>query len=262
MTDPDACDNIQPLLAELAANAATGHDRARTLEHLTGCAACRDEMTRLTRTVDALLLLAPRVEPPPGFEARVLAGLEANPPTTNHPRRLPGLRRLGRPFRVPRQRRRPAEAGRHARGRRLGLRIAAIVVTAAVSLAAGAGFARSRGEQDRRLAEHYRQTLRIAEGSYLRAAQLTTPDGAQAGSVFLYQGNPSWLLVTVTAAPLDGPYRLLIVDRAGAAYAAGTCPIAGGTGTAGYRLRVPVSNISEIQLHAPTPSDFRLTART
>jgi hypothetical protein len=55
---------------------------------------------------------------------------------------------------------------------------------------------------------------------------------------------------------------MLIVDRAGANHPAGTCHVTNGNGTAGYRLSIPLPDISEIQLHAPTPTGFQLTART
>jgi hypothetical protein len=269
MTDPAACEEIRASLAELATNAATGHDRARALEHLAACPTCRDEMAQLTRTADALLLLAPGVEPPPGFETRVLAALEANPPTANTPTTdAPTVKRWPRPRHLASLRRRgrrplsPAAAGAGGRRTHAGIRAAAAVVTIALALAGGAAFAHRRGEQDRQLAQQYRQTLRVAGGSYLTAAPLTTPGGERAGSVFLYQGNPSWILVTVTAAPADGAYRMLVIDDDGASHPAGTCHITNGNGTAGYRLRVPISRIDQIQLRAPGDTDLHLTART
>lgn len=263
MTEPYDCDTARVLLAELATSAATGHDRARALEHLANCPACREEMTQLARAADSLLLLAPRAEPSPGFEARVIATLEAHPPTATRPRRLAALGRVGRrpSTRQRRSQERPAYSGRRPRFR-LSVRLATTVIIMLISLASGAAFAQSRGAEDRALAEHYRQTLQVANGRYLKATRLTTPDGTQVGTVFLYQGNPSWVLVTVTAAPTDGPYLMVLLDRDGSSHAAGTCHVTNRTGTAGYRLPIPVSKIAEVQLRSPTPTDGHLSART
>jgi len=257
MTDPLACDDVRALLADLATGAATGHDRARAVEHLADCAACRREVAELSRAADTLLLLAPRVEPPAGFEARVIAALEGHPsPAGQSGHRASLGRRAGRWF----TRRPTHEQARTANRPRLRLAAGAVAVAVA-AFAGGATVVDRRTADDRELAEHYRQTLAVANGRYLSASPLTAPDGTRAGSVFLYQGNPSWLLVSVTAAPADGAYRMTILDRAGSLHPAGTCRIAGRTGTAGYRLPVPVSNVAEVRLHAPTPAVAQLTAR-
>ena len=65
--------------------------------------------------------------------------------------------------------------------------------------------------------------------------------GEQAGTVFLYQGNPSWLLVTVTSAPTDGRYEIHVLDRGGVARTVDSCQLDNRAGTAGYRLDIPVS---------------------
>jgi hypothetical protein len=261
MTDPHVCDAVQVLLSDLATGAATGEDRARAVEHLAECAACRREVAELARAADTLLLLAPRVEPPAGFEARVIGGLEAHPPAAHQPRHWASLGRRVSGWFTRRSTREPAATASRPRPSRR-LRLAAGAVALAVAaFAGGAAAAERRTADDRRLAEHYRQTLEVANGRYLSASPLIAADGSRAGSLFLYQGNPSWLLVSVTAAPADGAYRMTILDRAGDLHYAGTCRIVGRTGTAGYRLPVPASNVAEVQLHAPTPTVAQLTAR-
>ena len=61
---------------------------------------------------------------------------------------------------------------------------------------------------DRSLADHYRSVLAEAHGSYFSAARLRDAAGAEGGTVFLYQGAPSWLVITVSQ-----PY-VRSVDRA------------------------------------------------
>ena len=50
---------------------------------------------------------------------------------------------------------------------------------------------------DRVTAERYRDTLAQADGRYFGAGPLRDATGAEAGVVFGYQGEPSWVLVTV-----------------------------------------------------------------
>ncbi|GAA4459532.1 zf-HC2 domain-containing protein [Phytohabitans houttuyneae] len=243
MSEPHGCPEVRELLPELATGALAGDERALALGHVGGCATCRRELAALSRAADAVLLLAPPVEPPPGFEGRVLARLDTGSSPGRRRRRslLPGgLRLWPRP--------------------RLAIAFAVAVVVAA---GAGAQAVRWQTEADRELARQYRQTLDVADGRYLKAIRMTTVDGQPAGTAFLYQGNPSWLLVTVYAAPADGAYDVLVIDRGGAAHPAGTCEVADRNGTSGYRLGVAVSAVGQIQLRSRTVPDAVLagTAR-
>ena len=69
----------QDLLTEVALGIADGAERARVLEHVSGCADCRRELERQSAVADELLLLAPEQEPPPGFELGVLRAIEPAP---------------------------------------------------------------------------------------------------------------------------------------------------------------------------------------
>jgi hypothetical protein len=232
MPELPECFAVRPLLPELATGASAGDERARALGHVATCLDCGRELAELTKTADALLLLAPPAEPPPGFESSVLARLEA--------RRAP----------VPVHRSRRRRAG------------TVLALAAAVVLAAGTGstITHQQSADDRRLADQYRETLDVADGRYLTAARLTTADAQAAGTVFLYQGNPSWLLLTVTAAPTDGLYDIIAIDRHGAAHPLGRCHVADRTVTAGYRLPLPLAEITQIRLHATARDGARLTA--
>src|SRR4029450_14086852 len=77
-----SCEEVRSLVPELALGIAAGDDRARALEHLADCPACRGRLEELSIVADELLLLAPAQEPPAGFESRVLGRLEppARPP--------------------------------------------------------------------------------------------------------------------------------------------------------------------------------------
>jgi hypothetical protein len=223
MDEVYGCGHSRDLLAELATGVLTGHERAEALQQVAGCASCRAELAQLARAADALLLLSPEIEPPHGFEGRVIAALGQKP--------------------------------RPKTGRRL-LALAASVVLAA---ALGAAAVWRATAPDRSLADQTRQTLAIANGKYLKALKLTTDAGTVAGTVFLYQGSPSWLLVNVTSAPNDGGYRLQLVGREGRSYAVGTCEVSGGTGTTAYQLKAPVDTITEVHMNGP--GDTHLVAR-
>ena len=77
--------------------------------------------------------------------------------------------------------------------------------------------------------ERYRRTLTIANGSYLAAAPLLSGDGDRAGTLFLYQGKPSWGLLTVTSAPGDGSYTVTVKERDGSLHLVGACAVTGRT---------------------------------
>jgi hypothetical protein len=233
MADSHPGDIMRSLLSELATGAIAGDERALVLEHLVDCGPCRQELARLTRAADALLAFAPQVEPQPGFESRVLASLGTSAPAP-HPSRRPGPRRGG-------------GGRRRHRAVRL-LTAAAIAVTA---LTGGAMLTHWRDQDERTIADRYRQTLAVADGEFLTAGPLTNSEGLRAGTVFLYQGKPSWVVVTVTAALADGRYEMLVVDREGDYHPAGYCVVRNHAGTSGYQLPLPVSSVAKIKLRLP-----------
>jgi anti-sigma factor RsiW len=96
------CERFRELAPELALDVLSGDERAPMIAHLERCHACGDHLGQLTAVGDGLLSLVSDLEPPSGFETRVL------------------------------QRLRPAMA---ARRRRRNL----LAVAAAVVIAAGAG---------------------------------------------------------------------------------------------------------------------------
>ena len=73
------CAELEALAAELALGTVSGAERAGALDHLAGCAACRALVEELAGVADRMLLLAPVIEPPPGFESKVLARMGVAP---------------------------------------------------------------------------------------------------------------------------------------------------------------------------------------
>jgi anti-sigma factor RsiW len=66
------CERYSGELAELALGVLTGRDRAEALSHVASCPRCAEELEQLSRVADTVVLAAPEMEPPVGFEVRML----------------------------------------------------------------------------------------------------------------------------------------------------------------------------------------------
>lgn len=75
-----SCQQLHELDAELALGVLPGEQRAAALAHLDHCPDCREHIEQLTMVGDALLEVVPGVEPPLGFETRVMNRLNPVPP--------------------------------------------------------------------------------------------------------------------------------------------------------------------------------------
>ena len=74
------CAEFADAAAELALGVLTGRERAQALAHLDHCEACRENVRQLTVTGEELVGLLPAVEPPAGFETRVMERLGLGTP--------------------------------------------------------------------------------------------------------------------------------------------------------------------------------------
>jgi hypothetical protein len=216
------CRKAREIAAELALGVADPSERARALQHLEHCAACRQALEDLSLTADRLLLLAPEIDPPAGFEARVLA---SRAPSRFGPKRL--------------------------------LAAAAALVVAA-ALGAGSVWWATAG--DRRTAAYYRDVLDTAHGRYFQASTLRTADGRVAGQVFGYQGNPSWLLLVAKRALPPAGYRIWLVTKSGRRISVGVMgvrPLGRGEaqGSWGGTIPVDLSSVASVELEGPRPAE-------
>ena len=75
MTRTIDCEAFADDAADLALGFSPEPLRSALLAHAADCARCAAELADLGRTVDALVELAPEVEPPAGFEARAVAAM-------------------------------------------------------------------------------------------------------------------------------------------------------------------------------------------
>lgn len=72
---PLDCAQVRELAPELALGVLSGSERAEVLLHASQCTRCQALIAELGEAADALPSLAPEIEPPSGFEARVLGTL-------------------------------------------------------------------------------------------------------------------------------------------------------------------------------------------
>jgi hypothetical protein len=202
------CEEIRGLAAELALGIVEGEERGRALEHLAECPECRAEVEKLSDVADELALLAPHREPPPGFESRVLARVLPPPPR---------------------------------RRRRLRL-----VLAPAVAALTAVGITLAVVSSDLRLASHYRHTLDEANGKEFESYRLSQ-GGSPAGTVFSYQGYPSWLLITVDPSHRAGLGAAKLVMEDGAQVPLRWFHL-DGTGSSGGGIPVDPRDVSVVRL--------------
>jgi hypothetical protein len=72
-----SCAELRDVAPELALGVLGGAERAEAIMHVNGCARCQALVNEYAEVADAIPLLAPEMEPPPGFEERVLAAEHA-----------------------------------------------------------------------------------------------------------------------------------------------------------------------------------------
>jgi anti-sigma factor RsiW len=209
------CDHFAEVAAELALGALTGAERSAALAHLEHCEDCRALLRDYSATSDLLLLAAPEVDPPAGFEVRLLDRLHASGWAADA--KVVPLRRRPRP---------------------------AIAAAAAVLLLAGAGIGIGIG-----LAAAPSQGHETA----LRTATLRSTSGADAGQVAVSAGSPSWLFMNFHQSDLTG-WVYCVVTAGGVQQDLGTFWVHDGSGSWAAPLSSPGHTVSEATVEGPTGS--------
>jgi Putative zinc-finger len=217
------CEQTRKLASELALGIADGAERAQALDHLAGCPECRRAVAELSEVSDELLLLAPEVEPPVGFESRVLARIQPPPKTR---------RRIAWPRRA-----------------LLTLAPAAVAATLATVVVLGAT------SDDRRLAGQYREALSAAHGSSFEAARLRAPGNVGSGVVYAYRGSPSWIFVYLDRSHRSASYRAELATTSGRLVPVRSLRIDPATGSGGQAIAVDLRDVASVRLVGTTPGD-------
>ena len=198
-----SCRQCQELAAELALGMLLGHDRARMVAHLEGCTPCQDTVSALTVTTDRLVELLPAVEPPAGFEQRVISALTS-------------------PSRA-RRRWMPAAAG--------------LVVLA---LAIG-GWIVGRATHNltpTAIDTHAENNVQAGERTVLYAPLTTEgpePAEHQIGQAYLYPGSAPWIYLSLdtNSTITSDPVRFEVIRRDGSTVQVGTFALTHGRATWG-----------------------------
>ena len=100
---------------------------------------------------------------------------------------------------------------------------------------------------DRRLAAGYQAVLSQGRGAYFLAAPLHGTQG-RVGTMFGYQGQPSWVMVTLQpSTQTEGRFQVQVVTRDGRYLSMGDAVLGGGKGTWGGQLPVDLSAVHELR---------------
>ncbi|HEX7101100.1 MAG TPA: zf-HC2 domain-containing protein, partial [Nitrolancea sp.] len=73
------CEEVRLLLSAVAIGALDADEAAEVAQHLLECRDCRQELDRLSDTVDLIGFVAPQIEPPASLRASFLSQLEDEP---------------------------------------------------------------------------------------------------------------------------------------------------------------------------------------
>jgi|SRR5579875_461002 hypothetical protein len=272
---PPECAGVAPSLVELALGVLAGEERVRAVAHVEACSACSALVSELSAAADELLHLAPGVEPPVGFEARVFERLGVR-----HRSRGPALLKRFDPARPLSQGGRPgaegamapraegamgprAEGASAARAARAGarwahgiglhgwrpLRVAGVLVAAAAVFAGGvlaggvlAGHQPPSGQPSAQPSAQVGAAPSALETVALRS-------GSEAvGSVMVYAGNPTWVFIYMDNAAWTGELRCQVVEYQGPALTLGEFWLSGGRGAWAARVAEPAGRLKEARI--------------
>lgn len=209
-----SCERMREQAPELALDILSGEERATVQAHLNECADCREYVGSLTQVSDQFLTLVPGVEPPLGFEDRVLA-------------------RMGMTAPQPRPSR-----------RRHWLAVTAAAAVAALVFGAGGWVVGSVATSPSTVAALPGQQ----NNHVIRFASFWTSDKQKVGQVFTYQGEPSWLYMTVTAKPNIGWVACQLIRRDGKTVQVGAFTLAAGKGSWSADMTIDPSQVSGARL--------------
>jgi hypothetical protein len=211
------CDHVRELAPELALNTASGEERAEALQHISSCSECRTHLESTSELADGLLLLAPSIEPPAGFETRVLG------------ERRSSLRRWARP-----------------------LAAAAAVISIA---GAASGLTWMAGGHDRNLAAdatRQQHEFNRVNGTYFAAAQVRGDNGKKVGQAFGYDGAPSWVYVAGGHAMTGHTFRVWAVTDGGHRIDLGSMQITSADRGWGALIPVGLDRVRSLRMVGPT----------
>jgi len=200
------CGRYAEEIAELALGISTGRQRAQALAHVEACPWCHAEMEQLSLAADSLLDVLPSVEPPLGFEVRLMERLGAG----RAPR--PSLRRQW--F-----------------ARRSSFALACLALLVVLGVAAGAGWLVRGGPQP----AVPRSSFGTAVGGRAETAALLAA-GRSIGDVTVYTGSTDWLFMSLDDGSWSGKASCEVHLAGGKTVLLGTFWLDNGYGAWGVTL--------------------------
>src|SRR6478752_6819412 len=96
--------------------------------------------------------------------------------------------------------------------------------------------------------DEYRQVLSTADGRSMTAAALRVDGGATRGTVFGYEGRPSWVFITVAGVD-SGRYHVRLVTTAGHSVWIGRCEVRDGSGSWGTDVALPLREVDHVEMY-------------
>jgi hypothetical protein len=210
------CEAYADDLAALALGALSGRDRVTVLAHVETCPHCADELEQLVRAADAVVRVAPEMEPPLGFESRLFSRMGvADAPVVLH-------RRFSPP--------------------RWTLAAAALVVV----LALGLGIGLSMGSSNKGTTQSLHQTT----GKPVSSAALTE-NGVAVGQVATYGGATPWMFMTLADSSAHGRVICQVVTADGVTHRVGAFTAKNGYGAWGAPLPVTPQDVRRAEVVSP-----------
>lgn len=236
---PLACQQVAAELPELAVGSLAGRDRARVLAHLDQCPSCAAELESLSALADELVLLAPAVEPPVGFEVALLERLGVrSPPAGVAP--LSGISGAAHLSGAGVERPGSHQAGAHRRW------LLAAAVVAALALAFGGGWlASSAGRPPAGHQVAAGDAHGATGGDYQEqwVSASFTSGGRTVGQLVLAPGHPAWMLVSLHGVGSTSWVSCQVITAAGTRVSVGMFPLTAGSGSWGGPVDVPVGQL-------------------
>jgi len=211
--DPRRCEMVQDELAELALGILSGRNRSEVLSHVESCSLCGAELERLSVVADALLQLAPEVQPPLGFELRVAERLQADriqPEATTSPRQFG----------------------------RVAFFATAAAIIAVLGFGLGAAITPGGGNSQGQSA-----------AANLTTAKLTS-HGHVLGDVMISAGSPAWMFMTVDDGSWPGTVTCAVTYAGGRVQTVGVFRLSSGYGAWGAPLSSSAGQVRSARLVA------------
>jgi hypothetical protein len=215
-----SCDEYGDDLAELALGILTGRARTAALAHVDSCPRCAEELEQLARAADAVVQVAPAIDPPVGFEVRLFSRMGVDEVAVRRQ-----TRRLSRfPNRW---------------------LLASAAAVLALGLGLGLGLTGGGPKAPAKVA------VTPPGGGTLVSSVSLRESGHGVGRVFTYAGSTPWMFMTLTDSSARGRVICEIVTDQGVTHRVGAFTAKDGYGAWGAPLPVAPQDVRSAEVVTP-----------